>query len=356
MSEQLSRGLRLGQRDLQRLGVAAGFGVAGGVIGFVISEGMMSSVSATTDGELRVHTGFWFALILLGIGAGIIGGNSLLNRVAPSVETILIGLGSLLVGGFFAGYVAQLVYASMVDPSQGVTFFNVRVPRAIGWSIAGGLGGLAVGLSFRSVKRMQNGLIGGAIGGLLGGLVFDSVGTESAARMIGVTIVSTLIGLLIGVIEAARTSAWLRVVSGELRNREFPLLDDVVSVGRARSNRVVLLGDSAVGEKHLEIRKIGQETSFSTAVGPVLHNGVQTSSGHLKHGDTLVIGRTEVRVEFRAQNPASPPGTPIPTSTGPSATTDSGSGSWSGPASPQQPSRIPPRNAPRPVIPVNRPD
>jgi len=284
-----------------RISQAAGFGAAGGVLGFGISEILIDHDRFfTTPSEIRIHTGFWFALVLLGIGGAIIAGMAFQNRSLPAAEVFVIGLVATLVGGFVAGYIAQFVYETMLNSTEES---SVRIPRAIGWSIAGGLGGLAVGVSFKSAKRIQNGLMGGAVGGLIGGLLFDSFGSDASARLVAISLVGFLMGGLIGLVEAARTALWLRVVSGELRGREFPVLDNVTSVGRSRSNQICLPGDSSVLEKHLEIHQDQGGTSFVASLTPVLLNGQTCQSGQLKHGDLLLLGRTQVVIDFREGTP-----------------------------------------------------
>lgn len=323
--------------------------------GWILSEVIIDIDSSTASSlnDLRIETGYWFALIVLGIGAAIVGGTALMNRTPPATETILIGLAALLVGGFVAGFVAQLVYEGMVDFETVESVSDLRIPRAIGWLIAGSLGGTAVGVAFRSLKRIQNGVMGGAIGGFIGGLLFDSFGTASTARMIGITLVGALMGGVIGLIENARTSVWISVITGELRGRQFPVVDDVTSVGRSRSNRICLPGDSGIAEKHLDIRLEQTGASIVCAVGQVVHNGVTATSGRLSHGDSLVLGRTEVRVEFRKE--MNTPAPPASVQNQPSSSFDSG---LSAPTPPQaRPVPRPtPSTAPRPVIPVNRPD
>ena len=341
-------------QNWSRIGQSVGFGAAGGVLGWILSETLIDLDGSmfSSLNEMRVQTGYWFALIVLGIGAAIVGGAALMNRTPPATETILIGLAAFLIGGFVSGYIAQLVYESMVDMESVDSVSDVRIPRAIGWLIAGGLGGTAVGVAFRSVKRIQNGVMGGAAGGLIGGLLFDSFGTASTARMIGITLVGALMGGLIGLIENARTSVWLSVVTGELRGRQFPVVDDVTSVGRSRSNRICLPGDSGIAEKHLDIRLEQSGAAFSCVVGQVGHNGVAATSGRLSHGDSLVIGRTEVRVELRKE--MNTPVSSVSIQNAPSPAFDSG---LSAPPPPPRPIPQPaPSTAPRPVIPVQRHD
>lgn len=342
-------------QNWSRIGQSVGFGAAGGVVGWILSEVLIDldgSMSASLN-EVRVQTGYWFALIVLGIGAAIVGGAALMNRTPPATETILIGLAAFLVGGFVSGYIAQLVYESMIDIESADSVSDVRIPRAIGWLIAGGLGGTAVGVAFRSAKRIQNGVMGGAAGGFIGGLLFDSFGTASTARMIGITLVGALMGGLIGLIENARTSVWLSVVTGELRGRQFPVVDDVTSVGRSRSNRICLPGDSGIAEKHFDIRLEQSGASFACVVGQVAHNGVSVNTGRLSHGDSLVIGRTEIRIELRRGTNSFAPHVPLQSASPPSF--DSGVSATPPPQ--RRPMAQPaPSTAPRPVIPVQRHD
>ena len=342
-------------QNWSRIGQSVGFGAAGGVVGFFLSEIFLEvdSDELLTFEEMRVHTGFWFALILIGIGVAIVGGHSFSSRTPPATETILIGAAAFAIGGFVSGYLAQLVYENMIDWDSEVQTSDIRIPRAIGWLIAGGLGGTAVGVAFRSIKRVQNGVMGGAAGGFVGGLLFDSFGTASTARLFGVTLVGALMGGLIGLIENARTSVWLSVVSGELRGRQLPVVDDVTSVGRSRSNRICLPGDSVIAEKHLDIRLEQSGASFACVVGQVAHNGIAATAGRLGHGDSLVIGRTELRVEFRRESNTPAPPVPLQNASPPSF--DSGV-SATPPPQRRPMSQPAPSTAPRPVIPVQRHD
>jgi hypothetical protein len=303
--------------------------------------------------EMRIHTGFWFALILVGIGAVILAGQAFLNKTPPATETVIIGAVAFLVGGFVSGYLAQLVYENMIDWESDVTQSDLRFPRAIGWLIAGGLGGTAVGVSFKSAKRIQNGVMGGAAGGFVGGLLFDSFGSASTARMFGIVMVGALMSGLIGLIESARTAVWLSVASGELRGRQFPLVDEVTSIGRSRSNRVCLPGDSGIAEKHLDLRVDDNGASFTSAAGPLHHNGMPSVSARLSHGDSLVIGKTEVRIEFRKAHPDSTSSVSQPSVPTSPVETSNGIRPASAPVPRPQSGPTP---GPRPVIPVQRRD
>ena len=287
-----------GIKTTNRLGVLALSGFAGGIIGFALSEMFGPDTSNSSPSQLKIDTGIWFALAMFGMGAAIVAGNACLDRKPPAPENIAIAVGALLVGGFIAGYLAQTVYWSMLENASQDT--SVRPARAIGWLIAGALGGVAVGSSFRTFKRIQNGLLGGAAGGLIGGLLFDSFGTDVGARALGLILISTLMGVLIGLIDTARTSMWLEVISGEMRGRQFLIMETKTIVGSARTAGVCLLSDRSVSEHHLVINLVGAGANFNcTTQHPVLLNGGQASQGNLSHGDVLRIGNTEVRVGFK---------------------------------------------------------
>ena len=107
-------------------------------------------------------------------------------------------------------------------------------------------------------------------------------------------------GLLIGLIDTARTGMWLEVITGEMRGRQFLIMESKTIVGSARTAGVCLLSDRSIGEHHLVINLVGAGANFNcTSQQPVLLNGVQISQGNLANGDVLRIGNTEVRVGFK---------------------------------------------------------
>jgi len=338
-----------GIKTVNRLGTLALSGLVGGIIGFFLSE-LFGSQEAESQFQLKIVTGIWFGLALFGIGAAIIAGNALLDRRMPPPEAIAIAVGALGVGGFVAGFIAQSVFEAMVSDAS-----NVRPARAVGWMIAGALGGLAVGASFRSAKRLQNGLIGGAGGGLIGGLLFDSFGTDVAARALGITLIATLMGVLIGFIDTARTNMWLEVLSGEMRGRQFLIMESRTTVGSARSNGVCLLSDRTIAEMHLVIDMNGNTASFS-CVGQnnVALNGTTVNQGGISHGDVIRIGNTEIRIGMKRTQTnfgtGSQPATAPHQSQRMPADQYASPQPWQGASAPQSP-----RPAPQGAPPVGRP-
>lgn len=351
MSTNASRDEASGRVNLQkRSPVQAAAGALGGVVGFALSE-VLANSDEPTSGSLQHSMGIWFLLIVLGIGAGIIGGNAYLNQSPPANKTLGIAAGALIVGGYISGYIAQGLYQSM-------SYDSPILARILGWGLAGALGGMAVGISFLTSKRVQNGVIGGGIGGLVGGALFDPIANavESAApaRFIGIVLIGTLMSLLIGLIDAARTEMWLEVLSGEMRGRQYLLMESQNRIGSARSADVTLLADRTIKEVHLEISKTPSGVTFRClATEQILVNGVGSMSGALRDGDVLKIGNTEVRVGLRSTTGQSPSqqsfGTSAPTS--PQAR-PSASSQTQVPRSPETPSAGAPAPRQRPKLPT----
>ena len=314
-----------------RLAIA---GIVGGLIGFLLGEIQLSDEDGyrffgeNVEG-LKAGTAVWFALVLLGIGASLVASQGLGEGDNKKVlETVVRALPAIVVGGAVAGYVAQTLYEGLIDENKlseilyrcdfdpaCIELDNfIRPARAVGWMIAGALGGLAVGVGFRSKKRIQNGLIGGAIGGLVGGLLFDSVyemfgsaGSAQAPRFIALVLIGGLMGVLIGLIDTLRTEAWLTVISGEMTGRQFILYDETTLVGCARNIPITILADREIAEHHIEIQQQDGTATFTCLRGasPVLVNGVSTSSGTISNADVLTIGKTEIQVGFRRAETAS---------------------------------------------------
>jgi len=342
-------GFKIGNRLL----TMTGGGALGGLVGFIISELYQDdSRSFYSEGEIRTSSGIWFMLIVVGIGAGLVAAQSYLSRSRPEAESLVITAPALIVGGFLSGYIAQSLYSSMVDG-------NPWLARTLGWGLAGTLAGAAASAGFKSVKRLQNGVLGGLAGGLVGGALFNWIADASqsavGSRFVGIMLIGTLMGLLIGLIESARVTMWLEVLTGEFRGRQFVIHDTRSRVGSVRTLEVPLLGDRGIAEVHCVITGPPSASMTCTQGQQVLINGSPSTASVLSDGDVLRIGSTDVRVHVRASSQGTPVsgGNPVPgghTPTYPGAPGPGQSGSV------VPPSRSPaPATSPRPRLPTKKP-
>ena len=100
----------------------AGAGAAGGVVGFLVSR-LVELANPSTSSGLAVMQGFWFLAVIGGIGSGIAWQSFSLGARRPNARMMVIGAGALAVFGFTSGYLAQVVYTSMVSDETLRTCF-----------------------------------------------------------------------------------------------------------------------------------------------------------------------------------------------------------------------------------------
>ena len=322
-------------------------GFAGGLAGAIVSEVLQeSAVDVDFEAEtysfgrffphnIYLATGVWFMLAMVCIGAAMSVSQGLLEKnVEKSKVAALKTIPAALVGGFLAGLIAQKVYEVLFD--VGIN----EIPRSIGWGVAGGLAGLAIGAGFGSLVRLRNGGIGGLIGGFVGGLAFNTIGNTVggaiAPRLIGITLIGTLIGLAIGILDYLTTSAYLEVVTAEGVAMRYPLIGKSHVIGCASSVSVAILRDPGVREQHVRLEVTGGRVNFTCLpnMPQVSVNGQPTSQGSMGNGDILVVGNTSLRLNTKK------------------------SLSFSGTSAPRQPMQpqtgTPQQGAPgRPTVPVN---
>jgi hypothetical protein len=275
-------------------------GFVGGMLGAILSEFQFSDsdigVYRIFPNSLYKGTGVWFALALLGIGSAMSVSQGISERnPEKSSRAALLAVPASLVGGFIAGVIAQAIYTRLFD--IGIN----EIPRSISWGLAGGIGGLAVGAGFRSLVRVRNCALGGLAGGFLGGLAFNTVGnmvnSGVGARFVGITLIGTLIGLAVGLIDMVTVSAFIEQTMREGAPIRFSIFDQSTILGCAGNVGITVRGDAAVSEHHLRLTKQGKGLLFQCVgnAAPVVVNGQQAVSGVLNHGDVFVVGNTQLR-------------------------------------------------------------
>jgi hypothetical protein len=273
-------------------------GLVGGMIGAVLSEVIQGGgESRFFSDSLEMSTGVWFALALLGIGAAMSVSQGIAERnPEKSSQAALLAIPASLVGGFIAGVIAQSVYGPLSESG-----LPNEIPRAVGWAIAGGLGGAAVGAGFRSLIRVRNCAIGGLAGGFVGGLAFntvgDIVGSGFSSRLVGITLIGALMGLAVGLIDKVTVTSFIEQAMREGAPIRFSLFDQSTILGCAGNVGITVKGDPNVSEHHLRLTKQGSSLGFQ-CVGnafPITVNGQQATSGMLNNGDVFIVGNTQLR-------------------------------------------------------------
>lgn len=285
-------------------------GLVGGLIGAAAAE--VVQFNGSEDQPYRIFgdslllaTGVWFMIGLAGVGLCLV---ALEGMSAQSAEKSLTDLYRafpfVLLGGFLGGVIAQWVYQNML--SDAAT--SAAGPRTVGWTIAGALGGTAIGCGFRSVARIRNGLIGGAVGGLVAGVLFDPIaqsfeqGDGTVSRFLGFALIGGASGLAIAALNTATSQIFLEFVTVEGVSREFALIDKSSILGCSRNAAIVVTTDPGIAEEHLLVSQTGSKVTMKCMRNsrPMILNGAPVQECELGHGELVQVGdRTTLRIRAR---------------------------------------------------------
>lgn len=277
---------------------------------------------------------------MLGIGIGAVEG-TVLNSPRLILHGTLLGAVIGAIGGLFGIYFGGAVYKMalfgkdpnlMAQSSNILDFTHQVLARALGWTLLGAFPGLAAGAATLSHKRAIHGLVGGLLGGFVGGFVFDLVanlitqpiqGAAAAtqgqrvmeiggpSRAIGFTVIGTLTGLFIGLVEEWLKQAWVRVLAGRNEGKDYILSKPMTILGRDERADVPLFGDPALAPQHAAIRmENGRHVLLDggTPVGTLV-NGQRVQQQLLRDGDMIQLG--QVRILFREKATARKIGQPV---------------------------------------------
>ena len=253
----------------------------------------------------RISTAIFSALIggavgmIMGIGEGIYYGSK-----EKALKYGAIGLGVALVIGCVGGYVAQILYSTLLaDTNEFTSEIYLAFVRAIGWAVMGAGVGLAIGLIKPEKLRIVNCVIGGVAGGFIGGFIFNFIAnsistgesdTGMIPRLIGIVIMGALVGLGIGLLEQFAKAAWLKVIRGEFEGKEYLVFAGTTSIGNSGKNTIVLFKDKLVAPNHCDIIQEGNKyvlVDKGSPMGTVV-NGMRVARHVLRQGDAIAIGNS----------------------------------------------------------------
>lgn len=292
--------------ESQNIFYPALIGLCGGFLAFLINEPFNNEGSTSAN-----------ALASMGLFLGIIG--ALIAAALSCVEDFKSfvfekairhfssGLFAGFVTGFIGGIIAQIIFGIMTLSGNG---FVLWIARTIGWAIAGTFVGVSQSIvDFKFNKgRLKNGLLGGVIGGAIGGMLFDPIATLFSfsggtgahsgwiSRCIGICVTGGAIGAAISLISETLKEAWLYIVEGPLKGKQFILYEQVTTFGSSPKCSITVVKDQKIMPNHFSIENHG---TYYTLIGnaPTLLNGVSITSKNLRDGDIIVAGNTSFQYE-----------------------------------------------------------
>lgn len=281
-------------------------GLCGGFLAFLINEPF--SNEGSQGGNALASMGMFLGIIGALIAAALSCVEDIKSFVfEKAIRHFASGLFAGFVTGFIGGIIAQIIFGVMI---AGENPFVIWIARVIGWAIAGTFVGVSQSIvDFKFNKgRLKNGLLGGAIGGAVGGMLFDPIAVLFSAtggtgahsgwisRMVGICVTGGAIGAAIGLISETLKEAWLYIVEGPLKGKQFILYEQVTSFGSSPKCSITIVKDPKIMPNHFAIENHG---TYYTLISqsPTLLNGANVSSKNLRDGDIIIAGNTSFQYE-----------------------------------------------------------
>jgi len=317
--------------------MAAG-GLAGGIISFLLYKlfellVFPNGVGGVSQPPVWVSNVGVSFLIAFSIGVSLALVDAATSKSAAKVgQAAVIAIPSSLGIGLALGVVGHLFYSAMTTAtldqarslvadgtiSSDIEYANwltshLHLPRGLAWLLLGVAAGLTVGIASRSGKRLHFTTLGGAVGGFVGGYLFDFFKGEMVAQIIGLGITGILVGLSMALVEQARKSQWIEIVSGGMAGKQFIIYKDNLTIGSSPSSDIQLIKDPAVPPTAARLITHGASSTLESAdlAHPVNVEGQLGQRFPLFDGATLTFGSTIIRYRSKAGQQAMPTGGPV---------------------------------------------
>jgi hypothetical protein len=249
--------------------------VVGAVLGafFGAAEGITSRIKA------RIPNGMYLGAIV-----GLVGGA--LGALAGQAALWLIG------GLFLRSY-------------SNFQLVVLPISRAIGWAVLGMFVGVVEGIRALSLKKITVGVLGGLVGGLVGGFALEYsrllLPQLVFSRLIGLVILGLAIALFYSLIEQGMAFGVLRILTGELKGKEFLLNQGCMRIGRSRGAEIALPSYGDLADLQAQIRtKKGEPilTNLQPKLAVLVNEQKLQDEKKLKLGDVIQIGSAKIFYKY----------------------------------------------------------
>lgn len=285
-------------------------GAIGGLLAWLVTEMLFEDNGTAQSLEQIIIEMALFGGVIGGLmGSALGAAEGVITRVAPVAlrgGAITLGVGFL--GGMVGGGIGQILYSAMGGGTFAISMGMQVLARTLALGLVGLFIGLGQGISFRSSKKIINGLIGGMIGGLVGGLLFDLIGSVTmgggTSRFIAITLMGAAVGAAIGMVDEIRKEAWLKVIAGPMAGKEYILFNEVTRVGSSPKCDIVIYRDPEVAPFQAIIEgKQGRYRIVNNSVDyPVFVNDRPVSASALANGQSIRMGSTVFLFQLKESN------------------------------------------------------
>jgi hypothetical protein len=250
------------------------------------------------------------ALVGALMGAFFGAAEGITSRVKARTPNGMI-LGALvgLVGGAVGALVGQaalwIIGGLVLRSYANFQWVVLPVSRAIGWAMLGMFVGAGEGIRAASGKKIAVGVIGGLIGGLVGGFALEYsrllLPHMIFSRLIGLVILGLAVAFFYALIEQGMSFGVLRVLTGDLKGKEFLINQGKMRIGRSRKSEIALPSYGDLADIQAQIRiKSGEAylTNLEPSV-PLLVNERRVQEQKLKLGDVIKLGSAKIFYKYQ---------------------------------------------------------
>jgi hypothetical protein len=258
------------------------------------------------------YLGFLAALgALVGALMGAVFGaaEGITSRVKERIPAgMILGAGIGLPGGaagLLAGQAALwLIAGAFLQNHLDFRWVVLPVSRAIGWAVLGVFVGAGEGVRALSPKKTVVGALGGLVGGLAGGFVIEYlrllVPGLAVIRLVGLVVLGAAIAAFYGIIERGMSFGVLRVLTGELRGKEYLINQRRLRIGRGRRNEIALSSYEGLADRQAQIViRRGEPVLVNLEPRlPMLVNEQKAAERVLKFGDVIMIGPAKIYYKY----------------------------------------------------------
>lgn len=243
------------------------------------------------------------------MGAFLGAGEGITSRIKSRIPNGML-LGALIgcfggVAGVLVGQAALWLSGELFMRSYGnFQWVVLPVSRAIGWGVLGIFVGASEGVRAMSPKKITVGILGGLLGGLAGGAVLEYSRLLfphlALSRLLGLVVLGLAIGFFYGMIEQGLASGVMRILTGELKGKEFLINQGRMRIGRSKRNEIALPSYQDLADFQAQVRVKKGET-YLVNLEPklaVLVNEEKIQEHKLKLGDVIKIGSAKIFYKY----------------------------------------------------------
>lgn len=212
-----------------------------------------------------------------------------------SLAGLVAGAFGVIAGQAFLFYFADIIYSRFPNTSGiGIIFAN-----GVGWVIIGVFVAMIEGFRARSIRKIFVGLAGGIVGGLIGGATLQTLlflyPSNRIALLAGLVLFGFSLSFFYSLFENRFSLGSIKLLNGPLKNKEYHLIKQRMSIGSGDACDIVLAGYRDIDTLHafITVKKGRVNIVCSGSTNTVKVNDETKKEASLRREDVFAIGNAK---------------------------------------------------------------